>query len=183
MEYIAGSNLFALPSLSMPYGAPGTLKSLLLAEFGICAAAGIDCLPPASWITGNLAKAITMRKSRVMWLDFDNGVRRTHDRIAALARARDLPPDLPFIYYSMPSPWLDATDKGSIGELALRIKDNGSEFVIIDNLGVISGGADENSAEMIQVMSIFQAACRGNRCSDRADPPPKKRKRSRRSGG
>lgn len=155
VEYIA-AGLFALPSLNIVYGAPGTLKSFILADLTICAAAGAEWLPPAPWIVGNNAAAIDTRQCPTMWLDFDNGQRRTHDRIAALARARELPVDTPITYYSMPSPWLDGTNKGSIGALSLRIQNKGAKLVVIDNLGVVSGGADENSAEMVQVMSLFR---------------------------
>ncbi|MFM8321281.1 MAG: AAA family ATPase, partial [Chloroflexota bacterium] len=110
VEYIV-PGLFALPSLNVAYGAPGTMKSFLLADLCVSAAAGCDWLIPAQH-SGNQAAAIRTRQAPVMWLDFDNGRRRTHDRIAALARARDLPVDAPITYYSMPSPWLVA-NKGN----------------------------------------------------------------------
>lgn len=91
-----------------------------------------------------------------MWLDFDNGRRRTHDRFAALARARNLPPETPLFYYSMPTPWLDSSDKASVGDLSLRIQDKGAKLAIIDNLGVVSGDADENSGDMGKVMSLWR---------------------------
>jgi hypothetical protein len=156
VEYVA-ANLFALPSLNIVYAPPGTLKSMLMADLAICAAGGIDWLPPASWITnGGQATAIKTVQAPTMWLDFDNGRRRTHDRIAALARARNLPEDAQIYYYSMPSPWLQADDKGSIGALSLRIQSLNAKLVIIDNLGVVSGDADENSGEMVTVMSHFR---------------------------
>ena len=155
VEYVA-AGLFALPSVNIIYGSPGTLKSLLMADLAICAAAGVEWLSAASWITGNKARAYPTRQCPVMWLDFDGGRRRTDNRIGALGRARDLPIDTPIIYYSMPNPWLNATDKNSIGALILRAKELGAMLIIIDNLGVVSGGADENSAEMIQVMSLFR---------------------------
>lgn len=155
VEYIA-ANLFALPSLNIVYGAPGTLKSFLLADLAICAAAGGDWLPPAPWINGNLAEPITTRQYPALWCDFDNGRRRTHDRFAALGRARDLPADTQITYYSMPTPWLDASNKASVGELSLRIADRGARMVVVDNLQVVSGDADENSGEMGRVMSLFR---------------------------
>ena len=46
--------LFPSPSLSIIYGAPGTIKSLLVADLAICLAAGLPPLPrppavPAPW--------------------------------------------------------------------------------------------------------------------------------------
>jgi hypothetical protein len=154
VDYIA-AGLFALPSLNIVYGAPGTLKSFILADLCACAAAGQDWLPPAPW-RPDLTKSFPTKQAPTMWLDFDNGRRRTHDRFGALGRARDLPPDLPLTYYSMPSPWLNANDKTSMGELINRVNDLGAKLVCIDNLGVVSGDAEENSSEMAQVMSFFR---------------------------
>ena len=88
-----------------------------------------------------------------MWLDFDNGQRRTHERIAALIRARKLPEATPLYYASMPDPTLDAGDTESIRALAARLLDRNIGLVMIDNLGVIAGQADENSAEMQRPMA------------------------------
>jgi hypothetical protein len=155
VEYIA-AGLFALPSLNIPYGSPGTLKSFLLADLAVCVAAGVEWLTPAPWVSVNQSKAIQTRQCPVMWLDFDNGRRRTHDRFAALARARDLPPETPLYYYSMPSPWLNASNMADIGNLILRIKEKQAQLVIVDNLGVVSGDAEENSADMGKVMSHWR---------------------------
>lgn len=159
VEYVAG-RLFALPSLNILYGAPGTLKSFLLADLAVCVAGGLEWLPPAPWLNGSRGNAagrgIPTRQRSVMWLDFDNGRRRTHDRFGALGRARGLPPDVPLYYYSMPTPWLDASDKASVGALAARIREFGVQLVLIDNLGVISGDAEENSGDMAKVMSEFR---------------------------
>ncbi len=155
VEFIV-AGMFALPSLNIVYGAPGTLKSFILADMMTCAAMGETWLPAAPWINGNAAAGYHTRKSPVMWADFDNGRRRTHDRFAALGRARNLPADIDLIYYSMPSPWLDASDKVSIGNLALRMMRYDTKLLIVDNLGTVTGDAEENSGEMVQVMSQFR---------------------------
>lgn len=155
VEYVA-AGLFALPSLNIVYGAPGTLKSFVLADLAVCAAAGSDWLPPASWIDGNLARSFPTRQCPTMWLDFDNGRRRTHDRFGALGRVRELPVDTPLYYYSMPSPWLNAGSKASVGDLVLRMQEREIGLVVVDNLGVVSGDADENSGDMVAVMSEFR---------------------------
>jgi len=56
----------------------------------------------------------------------------------------------------MPSPWLDASSRTSIGELSLRIQERGVQFLVVDNLGVVSGDSDENSGDMVAVMSEFR---------------------------
>jgi len=155
VEYVA-QGLFALPSLNIVYGAPGTLKSFILADLAVCASAGMDWLPPAPWINGNQSHGYPTRQCPTMWLDFDNGRRRTHDRFGALGRSRNLPADTPLYYYSMPSPWLNAGDKNSIGNLLLRMQDKDIQLVLVDNLGVVSGDADENSGDMVAVMSEFR---------------------------
>jgi len=56
----------------------------------------------------------------------------------------------------MPSPWLQATDKSAIGDLALRVRNQGAKLVCIDNLGCVLGEAEENGSEMAKVMSHFR---------------------------
>lgn len=154
LKHVVGK-LFELPSLNIAYGAPGTLKSFLLQDLAICVAGGLEWLTPAPWKAAGGAGMQT-RQLPTMWLDFDNGTRRTHNRFEALARARKLPVDTPLTYFSMPNPWLSATKPESIGMLTNRIKAAGAQLVIIDNLGNVSGDADENSAEMGVVMSQFR---------------------------
>lgn len=155
VEYIV-ARMFALPSLNIVYGAPGTFKSFLLADLAVCAASGQPWLTPAPWLRENHTQGTPTRRSPVMWIDFDNGRRRTHDRFSALGRARQLPPDTPLYYYSMPTPWLDAGDQRAIGALALRMHERDVRLLIVDNLGVVSGDADENSADMGKVMSEWR---------------------------
>lgn len=147
--------IFTMPSLNIVYGPPGCLKSFLLADQAICVAAGLPWLPSAPWQTGKSISFAT-KQVPVMWVDFDMGENKTHERMAALARARNLPVDIPLYYYSMPLPWLDASKPGSTGMLALRAQNMGAKLIIIDNLGTVSGGVDENSGAMIQVMSNFR---------------------------
>ena len=145
IKYLAGQ-LFESPSLNILYGAPGSLKSFLLADLAICVASGTPWLPPLGNITGN---AFPVTQGNVVWLDFENGKRRTHDRFAALGKARKLPSDIPLFYYSMPSPWFDAGNKTHIEDLARIIHRHKAKLVVIDNLGVISGGVDENTNAII----------------------------------
>ena len=87
-DYIVGK-LFRVPSLNIVYGAPGTLKSFLLADLMVCVAAGIDWLPYAPHQGGGNGAAVTQRP--VFWIDFDNGPDVTDDRFAALIRGHNLP--------------------------------------------------------------------------------------------
>ena len=155
IEYLV-SGMLTVCSLNIPYGSPGTLKSFLLADLAVCVAAGINWLPPAPWIENNRAAGISTSQAPVMWLDFDNGRRRTHDRFGALGRSRDISPDIPLFYYSMPYPWLDSSEERSMSNLAVRIQDRRAKLVVVDNLGVVSGDAEENSGDMGKVMSLWR---------------------------
>lgn len=153
IQYIA-TGLFKLPSLNIVYGAPGTLKSFVMIDLALCIASGSDFLPPAPWQSD--AHPIKILSGPSMWIDFDNGSDITHERIEALARGRGLQTGIPFYYFSMPDPWLDASKLESVGLLARTIAKYQAKFVVIDNLGTVSGGVDENSGQMIKVMSHFR---------------------------
>ncbi len=142
-----------MPSLSMVYGAPGTLKSLLLADLAICVAAELPWLPalPHTSVAPKRTRHVP-----VLWCDFDTGTHLTHERIAALASARALPETIPFQYVSMPSPWLDASSAHGLQPLAECIHAQQAKLVIVDNLLTVKGKADENSAEMGNVMANFR---------------------------
>lgn len=150
VEYIV-AGLLARPSLAIVYGPPGSLKSLFVAYVAICVAAGIPCLPPPPDHLKPGARLTV--QSPVLWCDFDNGLRRTADRFDALGKANKLPADTPLFYVSMPVPWLDASNSGAMMDLLNRVTARSVRLVVIDNLGTVSGKADENSGEMIGVMS------------------------------
>jgi len=145
------AGILRLPSLCVMYGAPGCLKSMLLADLAVSVAAGVDFLPPAPWQPD--AKPIQTLQASVLWCDFDNGEAVTHERFAALAKFRNLSKETPLFYYSLPEPWLDASESKSIEALALRAQKLDAKLIVIDNLGTVSGGVDENSGQMIGVMS------------------------------
>jgi len=150
VEYLVGG-LLAVPSLAIVYGPPGCLKSFLMADCAACVAGGLPWLPPSPGMATPTPRPT--KQAPVLWLDFDNGKRRTADRFDALGKAKNLPKDTPLYYVSMPSPWLDASDNGAMTDLLNRITARSVELVVIDNLGTVSGKADENSGDMIPVMS------------------------------
>ncbi|PKN68435.1 MAG: hypothetical protein CVU54_14695 [Deltaproteobacteria bacterium HGW-Deltaproteobacteria-12] len=135
----AVDGLFPLPCLGLVYGHPGTLKSLILADTAMHIAGGLQ------W----LGKAV--KKIPVLWVDLDNGKRRTHERFEALARGINLTEEASFYYTSM-LPY-NAGNSKDTDLLIKRMLSLGIKFLIIDNLGLISPGADENSDAMIAVMS------------------------------
>jgi len=147
------------PSLIVVYGAPGVLKSFLVADMAMCVAGGLPWLPSLPSGDAN-PKAVV--QAPVLWCDFDNGRRRTDERVEALGKAYELPASTPFYYVSMPSPWLDVTDAASLGLLGSLVRAKQIGLCVIDNLGTVSAGADENSSEMIGVMSHLRQLAEAN---------------------
>lgn len=154
IQYVV-SDLFALPSLNMVYGAPGCLKSMLMADLGVCVASGAPWLEVAAHNLGLPGQPLPrpVIQAPVLWLDFDNGVNRTDNRLEAIGKARKLSPSIPLAYYSMPQPPLDASKTGSVMALIDLINIENARLVVIDNLATISGGKDENSSEMVVIMN------------------------------
>jgi hypothetical protein len=143
----------------MVYGGPGSLKSALVADAAVCIAAGrpwLETLPVDEAVQG---VSFATRQAPVFWLDFDNGIRRTDERFAAFARVRHLSAEAPFYYVSMPSPWLNASQRAAVEALADLLLHYQAQFVVIDNLGLITGDVDENSANMAHVMGDLRWLC------------------------
>ena len=150
-EYIVDKYL-ATHTLNILYGAPGSLKSMIALSLGLCVAGGLPWLP--GLFGGDQGAAVI--RSPVIWIDMDNGQRRTDERVDAMSKAMRLPDDAPFYYLSMPTPSLIATDIESMGMLHDEILRLGARMVVIDNLGLVTGTVEENSAEMAQVMKNFR---------------------------
>jgi len=148
-EYIV-EKFFATFGLYVVYGAPGSMKSILLAD--MCA----HVVSGTPWLPG-YGEGVNVVQSPILWIDFDNGQRRTHDRFAAVGKANRLPADAPFYYLSMPNPYLIANQLDSMILLRDTIRLYQAKIVVIDNLGLITGDVPENGAEMAQVMGNLRA--------------------------
>jgi hypothetical protein len=146
-EYIIDKFISA-GSLSIVFGAPGSLKSLLIADACCAVAGGHPWLPNA---LGD-GKGINTKQGAVFWYDYDNGNRLTDSRFDALSRAHKLPDDAPLYYTSMPQFAYIATDGKRNIYMEKVIKALGARLVVIDNLGLITGDVEENSAAMTAVM-------------------------------
>jgi hypothetical protein len=86
VEVVKG--LFSIPSLAVVYGPPGTMKTLLLMDMLTCIAANRPWLVPLGSHRLDLARDV--RQASILWVDFDNGPRRTEERIAAVARGHGI---------------------------------------------------------------------------------------------
>jgi len=151
LQYVI-DGLFSLPSLNIVYGAPGSLKSMVLADAAVCVASGQKWLEPLPVGEGEGGRTLNTMQVPVLWIDFDNGTRRTDERFDALAKAHDLPDDIPLHYVSLPDPWLDASSKANVSELTLLTLSLDAKLIVVDNLGLIAGDVEENSAQMAGVM-------------------------------
>jgi hypothetical protein len=138
-----------MPSVNILYGTPATMKSMIEADKVHCILNGIP------WLQNEHATAINTTRTGVLWIDFDNGKRRTLDRLAAVGRHYGTPRDAPLYIVSCVPEGLNMRDPDSV----LRLRESISTdigYVVVDNLGYVSGGADENSTQMIPVMGAFR---------------------------
>ena len=139
-----------MPSVNILYGTPTAMKSMLLADKVHCILNGIP------WLRGDGIPGVRTTKTGVLWVDMDNGRRRTKDRLAAIGRHYGTPKDAPLYVVSCPSEGLSMKEP----EHVLRLQDTISfdvGYVVVDNLGYVSGGADENTTAMVPVMGAFRA--------------------------
>lgn len=142
------NGIFATQSLSAVYGPPGSYKSMLLADLAAHVVAGTPWMPGGA--------NIPVQQCPVLWVDMDNGTRRTDERVDAVAKAHNLPEDAPFYYVSMPLPPLIGHDLESMLLLRDCIRDLGARFVVIDNLGMATGDVEENNSQMALIMGNFR---------------------------
>ncbi len=149
IEYIV-DGIFRRRSLNMIYGPPGCLKTLLVLDLCIAVAAGRDWLPSPPDVQ---VVPYTTIQMPTMFVDFDNDQDELDERVEALIRGRNLVPEsLPFYYYSFPEGGFNASNDVNIGDMMNRIEKYKIGMWWTDNLGIIKGGASENSDEMIPVM-------------------------------
>jgi hypothetical protein len=144
---------FEAGSLNIVYGAPAVMKSMLVADMCACIVAGQE------WLPGCMGggDGIPVEQGAILWLDMDNGKRRTDERIDALGKARKLPPDAPVYYLSMPIPPLMLNDIDALIALVEMARDDlHVSTIVVDNLGLITGDVEENSAGMAQVMGYMR---------------------------
>lgn len=159
-QYVVEKYLTA-GSLNILYGPPAAMKSMLLADLCACVVGGSEWLPGSQ----GGGKGIKTNQGPVFWVDMDNGTRRTDERIEAVARAHNLPDDAPFNYVSMPMPPLNVADLDMMIYLKTIIRTLGARLTIIDNLGLITGEIEENSAAMAMVMGYLRQIAEGTNTS------------------
>jgi len=148
-QYLAGG-LLPLPSLAALFGPPGSLKTMLLMDLAICVSAGLPWLEP---LPGEVGSGRSGPAVPVLWLDSDNGLDRVERRLAALGRGHAAPDSALLAYLSFPVPPFVAHDPAAVQTVIDAALRREARLIVLDNLGTVSGGADENSSDMIAVMS------------------------------
>lgn len=156
-QYIV-DKFIATHSLNIVYGAPATMKSMLMADMCVHVVAGTN------WLQSENG-GIPVKKSPILWIDMDNGARRTDERFDAIGQYNNLPDDAPLHYVSMPDPTLIANDTKSIVVLINTIRETNASIVVIDNLGLITGDVEENSAQMARIMGNLREVAELTGCA------------------
>jgi hypothetical protein len=150
-EYIV-DKFFSTQSLNVVYGAPGVMKSLVMADMCACVVAGYDWLPGCN----GKGEGVMVKESPILWLDVDNGTRRTDERFEALSRTKDLDENAQLYYLSMPNPPFYANDDDALIALMQLIWRVDARLLVVDNLGLVTGDIEENSAQMSLIMAGFR---------------------------
>ena len=144
--------ILPVPSLNVVYGPPGSFKSLFVADAVTCIACG------QTWLVGDSGGCtFPTTQQTVLWLDADNGRRRTIERFSALRighRVHDR--DIPLHILTMPKPNFNASKVYHVSAIGQILRDVGARVLVLDNLGVIAGDVDENSLDIAHVMANFR---------------------------
>lgn len=142
--------LLSLPSLNMVYGISGSLKTNFVIDLAVCVATGQKWL---CGMEGEDVEAHNVKQSPILWIDADSGQNALHQRFGAMLRAHHGTPKTPVYYASFLNPPFTAIDVAAVAHLIEYANSKKVKLLVMDNLGTISGGKDENAPEMIPVMS------------------------------
>lgn len=140
------------PSLNLWFGAPGSLKSMLAMDLAVSVAMGRTWLTPEN--PNPKVPTFPTQMGFVLWADFDQGKEQVDRRLEAFEREYGMDINSKMLgSISMPYPPWSATNHAEVKSLAEWVKYRGTKLVVMDTLAAISGGRDENSSEMLQVMN------------------------------
>lgn len=142
------------PSVIVMFGRAKHKKTMVVMDMCHHIAGGL------TWMTSspNANDGIEVTPARVVWVDLENGSMLLKRRMKAFAKALDIQIQHgQFRAYSMPDPWLDLSKPENTITMIERIKGLGNVGVlVIDHLGQVFGGIDENSALASQVMGSIR---------------------------
>jgi hypothetical protein len=142
------------PSVVIFFGRAKHKKSMVILDMCHHIAGGL------AWMTSdsNGKDGIQVTPARVVWVDLENGARLLKRRMKAFAKALDSEIIRgQFQAFSMPDPWLDLSKPENTLAMIERIRALGDVGVlVIDHLGQVFGGIDENSALASQIMGAIR---------------------------
>lgn len=161
IEYIV-NKVIAKPSVNIFFGAPGTMKSMLLGDMCMSILGGENWLESPEGVGG-----LETSFCPIIWIDVDNGDRRSRERFGALSRARNIKGEYnpPFYWLSMPKPAIIAGNINTMLDLKSAIAETGAGLIVFDNLGRITGDVEENSAGMGNVMASLRDIAEDTGCA------------------
>lgn len=145
--------IFPMPSLCLVYGISGSHKTNLIIDAAVCSRLG------KHWLVGDTASqfdGFETKQTAVMWIDVDSGDETLHERFGASLKAHNgkkILTDSKIHYISFPDPAFTAIDDAAKNEIIRRALAWKCRLIVFDNLGTVSGGMDENTAQMVQVMA------------------------------
>lgn len=155
-EYLAYP-VFPLPSLCLVYGISGSHKTNLIIDLAACVRFG-KC-----WLIGEPGsnfEGFETIQTPVMWVDVDSGIETLDERFGAALRAHGKQDNKNLLHYiSFPDPSFAATNAAAKNEIIRRAIEWKCRLIVFDNLGTVSGGMDENTNQMVEVMSGLRIRC------------------------
>jgi hypothetical protein len=154
-------------SVSIFYGYPGSLKSALIMDLTMAVATGKPYLPSMP-NSGGKFPGYKTTQAPVLWIDLDNGLEVTGERVAAFARTYQADPTTPYMYMSYPSPSIQASRASSINSLTSHIFNNLPQrpgLIVLDTLLRAAHVKDENSSEMDTVLNNLHKMAEDLKCT------------------
>ncbi len=142
-------------SMTIWYGYPGSLKSMVVLDLAMAVAMGKPFLPSTPRQTPILSGRTTQQRP-VVWLDVDTGEYLLEQRLVAVGSVYGAAIDTPFYYMSYPTV-RGASSKSMAAltmflENALSMAGMSSPLIVSDTLLRMAQVRDENSSEMDTVM-------------------------------
>jgi RecA-family ATPase len=142
------------PGVVVLFGKPKSFKSLIAMDMCFHVAGGYPWLSTDP----NGKDGFEVLPSRVVWLDLENGTLTLKRRMKAIASPLGMGGTSgQFQAYSMPDPWPDFSKIENVSAMINRLNALGDiGILVLDHLGQVFGGVDENSPLASQVMGMIR---------------------------
>ena len=162
-------NILPAGSISIFYGYPGSLKSMLVMDMCMAIVTNQNWLPglPNPTLNGGKFMGFKTTLTAVLWVDMDNGFEVTAERIAALAKNYKAPTITPFYFMSYPTPQIQAVSLKSMAGLQAHIMTLPilPGVIVIDTLLRAAHVKDENASEMDTALNNLHKLAEDLKCA------------------